>query len=94
MKTYYRVTTSLEHEMAGAGLGYEEMYGSQPRYYWDREDAQKRAHAFNTDGNYDPDLAGTYFVEERCVYDDGLWDDSDDQYAREQLGFCQRWIIH
>lgn len=81
---YYRVATTLEHEMAGAGLGYDEMYGDGPRYFWDRNDADKRIAELNASLAGDP-LQNTYWVDERMVYQDGDFDDKYDASAREQL---------
>ena len=72
--TYYRVTTR-----AGNGLGYESLYGDEPRYYLTREAAQARADALNQPCE-DPSLEGTYFVEERR---DGQ--DKDDEYFADMV---------
>lgn len=83
-KTYYKVVSSEESVMAGAGLGYEEIYGNRPRYYWSREQAKQRAALLNSP-EYGDAGSGTYSVEERQFYHDGSFDDDADTYAREQL---------
>jgi hypothetical protein len=88
--TYYRITTTREPEMAGAGLGYDEMYGGWPRYFWTPEAANMVLGHLNGEGDWDKrgpdDLVGTYRIEERRVYPDGRYDDEYDPCAREQLG--------
>lgn len=81
MRTYYKITCTREHEMAGAGLGYDEIFGDAVRYHWRREEAEVVAAKLNNEF-----LRGGYGVEERKVYDDGPWDDEGDRYAAEQLG--------
>lgn len=85
MKRYFKVVCAQEEEKAGAGLGYEELFGSRPRYFWDEHDASKRAQMLNaaTQGHR---AYGDYAVEMRNVYDDGSFDDEDDNFARQQLG--------
>lgn len=75
--TYYRVTTKRDAEMAGAGIGYEEIYGSEPRYYRFRIDAEAHAAVLNETSD---ELNGTYFVEERTT-----GQDDDDDYYHAQI---------
>lgn len=84
MKTYYKVICSEEQQMAGAGLGYEEIFGSEPRYFWSLEKANHRAKQLNSP-EYGDAGAGTYSVEECKVYDDGSFDDDGSPVARRQL---------
>lgn len=82
--TYYRVACTREHEMSGAGLGYEEIYGDGPRFFWDRADALVRCDVLNCTNS--EDLTGCYSVEVGRVYADGSWDDDGNTHARAQLG--------
>jgi hypothetical protein len=83
-KTYYKVTCAEEHDMAGAGLGYEEIYGDGPRFFWDQKQAKQRAVELNAQTASD-NGAGTYTVQARHAYDDGSWDDLGNLCARVQL---------
>jgi hypothetical protein len=82
MRTYYKIVLDREHELAGAGLGYDELFGDALRYYWDRGAAQRAAVWLNEMGE---DETGTYRIVERHCYADGSWDDEGDAYAAEQL---------
>jgi hypothetical protein len=87
MATYYKVTCSRAHEMAGAGLGYEEIYGDD-RYFWDEAAAAKHAEYLSGSG----DLQDAYSIEERRVYADGSFDDDGDDYAWGQLMGPHAWL--
>jgi hypothetical protein len=83
-KIYYKVVCEQAQEMAGAGLGYEEIYDC-PRFFWSRDEARRQAAELNSiTANHNG--AGSYVVEEGHIHDDGSWDDEGDQYAQEQLG--------
>ena len=79
MATYYRVVCDAESEMAGAGLGYAEIYGDRARYYRSRTRANARAAELNNP-EYGEAGCGTYRTERR---EDG-WDENDD-YCAPQL---------
>ena len=72
-KRYYKVVLEGELVNYGGGIGYEELFGDQPRYFWERSQAERRA----------TELGGS--VNERRIYDDGSFDDEDDDFARQQL---------
>lgn len=82
MATYYKVVCGDEQEMTG--LGYEEIYGSRPRFFWSRPAAERRAAELNSPEWGDAGC-GSYRVESRQWYDDGSWDDEGDDYAQRQL---------
>jgi len=90
VKHYYRVVCDREAEMAGAGLGHEEIYGDGPRFFWNLHSARERCSDLNRFGS--DDLRDTYSVEAGGVYSDGSWDDSDNSYAREQLELPRRLV--
>jgi hypothetical protein len=77
---YYKILCSREQEMAGAGLGYAEIFGYEPRYFHIRHQAEAYAHALNHSPSGSDYLNGTYSVQER---NDG--DDADDYHCAKQL---------
>lgn len=81
--TYFKIECSREFEMAGAGLGYEEIFGDEPRYFLDRGEADATCERLNSSGS--DDLNGTYNVAER---NEG--DDADDYYCARQI--VAAWI--
>jgi hypothetical protein len=85
-RTYYRVVCRREADMDGAGLGYEDVYGDGPRYFWSPAEAARAAARLNGTGS--ADLRGTYSVEARHLRGDDDLDDEDD-YARPQLGLVR-----
>lgn len=90
---YFKVVCSEEAAMAGAGLGYSEIYGDRPRYFWDHGQASARARQLNSP-EYGDAGCGSYAVEARQVYGDGTFDDDDDAYAIAQLGLRTQMPAH
>lgn len=77
-RDYFKIVCLKEREMAAAGLGYEAIYGHEPRYFWSRPAANARAAELNNEP--DADLSGTYTVQRR---QEGM--DADDDYCAVQL---------
>lgn len=89
-KTYYKIVCSKEHQMNGAGLGYDEIFGDYRRYWWDRATAEDQAGILNRCiGSCGLELQGTYSIRERLMYADGSWDDDGDSHSADQLGIGQ-----
>ncbi len=77
MSEYFKIMCSSEAELAGAGLGYKEIFGDGSRYFWDRAQAQVRAAELNAVCD---ELGGTYSVARRTK-----GDDDDDAYFQAFL---------
>lgn len=77
MNHYYKIRTPYDGRMDAAKL-----YGSEPRYFWVKKEAQDRCDDLNHDHRDDTALGGTFSILERSETL-GKFDDAD---AKDVLG--------